>query len=100
MENILIIQNIQPTEFGIKFFINPSQKYRICMPLQNNEQKDLIQSLSIIPPYQNYILINTAINHPMTYHKANKDITPQEIQNNIPQIGQPLLKVIKEFDSL
>ena len=36
----------------------------------------------------------------MTYHKANKDITPQEIQNNIPQIGQPLLKVIKEFDSL
>ena len=96
--NLLLIQKMEVTEYGIKFYIEPSPKLRICQPLQSNEMKDLIHSCLIIPQNQDYVFINTAINHPMIYHQKESERRDEDLERLIPKEGEPIAQVIMEVE--
>lgn len=95
-ENLLIVQDVEVEEFGIKLFINPSPKSRTLQPLKSTEHRDLIFLSPFILPHQSYVYISTRLNYPMVYHKKESEKVAEDLMRLIPQKGEAIAVIIKE----
>ena len=95
-KNSLLVEKVLVENDGIKYFINPSTKFRILAPSPNLEKRDHSCSYAIcIPPNQNYIKLRTSLNHPMVYKKGQEsqdDIFSELILTENEELGTVIIE--------
>ncbi len=86
------------TELGHRYLIKPLAKSVILAPLPNRETKDLVHCLTYIPRNQNYVFLNTAINHPMIYHRKENESLDEGLERLVLKPGEPIGVIIQILD--